>query len=104
MPLLSCGVPTGITMLAPRAQSRLEALTPCERNHLMASSLSTVSFQPDSTEPDRTPRGAFLHCRGGARGRLEEQASVMGAAEVRFGFNCSHSRFASHDQMGIDSK
>src|SRR5262245_9911587 len=46
MPLLSCGGPTGRTMLAPRAQSRLEAFTPCERNHLMASSLSTVPLGP----------------------------------------------------------
>jgi hypothetical protein len=54
-------------MLPPRAQSRLEAFIPCERNHLTAFSPSTVSFRPDSTNPDRAPRDTFLHLRcGGA--------------------------------------
>jgi hypothetical protein len=63
MPLLSCGKPTGITMLAPRAQSRLDAFTPCERNHLMASSLSKASSRPGHTNPNRAP-GASMNRAG----------------------------------------
>jgi hypothetical protein len=47
-------------MLAPRAQSRLEAFTPCERKHLMASSLSTVSSRLDCTNSNRALHSAFF--------------------------------------------
>jgi hypothetical protein len=74
-------------MLPPRAQSRLEAFTPCERNRLMASFLPAVSSRPDNTNPDRAPRDAFfapppwrraLAARGAGVGYGQQKSANLG--------------------------